>query len=302
METVSAVSVCQRSVATRGVRYVKFLGDGDSKAFFAVSERKPYGEKEVEKLECIGHVQKRMGYRLRKLKQQLGGNLLSDGKPIKGPGRLTDKIIDELQSYYGNAIRANVNSLDNMKRAVWATFFHRLSTDVEPRHQLCPPPPDTWCKYRLAQAENKPYFHKHSIPPAVMEAIKPTFQALSKPELLKKCLHGKTQNVNESFNNVIWSRIPKNTFVGRNTLELGVYDSLLTFNDGNIGRLKVFKELQFTDYGANTVAALRNADAERLRKAEQAAKEMTKESRIQKRRKRLLLDEDKQKYYSPGAF
>lgn len=125
METAAAVAVCRRSVATRGVRYVKFLGDGDSKAHVAVTEDKPYGEDiQVEKLECIGHISERMGTRLRKLKQKFGSKPLSNGKPIKGAGRLTDKIIDKLQSFYGNAIRGNPNNLDNMKRAAWAVFFH----------------------------------------------------------------------------------------------------------------------------------------------------------------------------------
>lgn len=46
-----------------------------------------------------------MGTRLRKLKQKFGSKPLADDKPIKGAGRLTDKIIDKFQSFYGNAIR-----------------------------------------------------------------------------------------------------------------------------------------------------------------------------------------------------
>lgn len=44
------------------------LGDEDSKSFSAVLASDPYGDVTVEKLECIGHVSKRMGTRLRKLK------------------------------------------------------------------------------------------------------------------------------------------------------------------------------------------------------------------------------------------
>lgn len=227
---------------------------------------------------------------------------LSDGKPIKGAGRLPDRKIDELQSYYGNAIRNNVDSLDKMKKAVWAIFFHRLSTDSNPTHSLCPEPPDTWCKYRLAQVEDKPYSHKNSIPVAVMEAIKSTFKALAHPDLLRKCLHGKTQNVNESFNNVLWSRIPKNTFVGRSTLEVGAKDALITFNDGNIGRLRVLKCLGLEDVGEHTVAALKYADHIRITKADRAALEMTKEARIKRRRKRLADDELVDNDYCPGGF
>ena len=41
---------------------------------------------------------------------------------------MTDKVIDKLQSYYVNAIRANVTDLEKMKTAVWAIFFHSIST------------------------------------------------------------------------------------------------------------------------------------------------------------------------------
>jgi hypothetical protein len=35
---------------------VNFLGDGDSMAFEQVKESRPYKDKEITKLECIGHV------------------------------------------------------------------------------------------------------------------------------------------------------------------------------------------------------------------------------------------------------
>lgn len=63
-----------------------------------------------------------------------------------------------------------------------------------------------------------------------MKVIKPTFEALAKTDLLRKCLHGKTQNVNESGNNVIWSRVPKKNFVRLNTLEFGVCDAISTMD------------------------------------------------------------------------
>ena len=37
--------------------------------------------------------------------------------------------------------------------------------------------------------------------------IKPIFEDLSKDELLQRCLHGRTQNANESFNGMIWERV-----------------------------------------------------------------------------------------------
>lgn len=56
---------------------------------------------------------------------------------------------------------------------------------------------------------------------------------------MKKCLHGRSQNPKESLNNVIWTRIQKNVFVGFETLKLGVRDAVLSFNDGHIRRCEV---------------------------------------------------------------
>lgn len=38
------------------------------KHFFALKDAKPYDDKNINKIEYVGHVQKRMGSRLRKLK------------------------------------------------------------------------------------------------------------------------------------------------------------------------------------------------------------------------------------------
>lgn len=52
------------------------MGDGDAKTFNAILKLQPYGhEFEVKKNECVGHVEKRMGTRLRSVKKtaKLGG-------------------------------------------------------------------------------------------------------------------------------------------------------------------------------------------------------------------------------------
>jgi hypothetical protein len=138
MEAVGAVAIFTRSVDMHGARYTKYLGDGDSKGFMKAVEVRPYGETEVEKLECTGYVQKRMGTHLHKLRKELMGKKLEDGKSLAGRGRLTDKEIDNLQNYYGMAIRRNTDSEEKMKQNVWAIYFHKISTDSEPHHGLCP--------------------------------------------------------------------------------------------------------------------------------------------------------------------
>ncbi|GFW37711.1 uncharacterized protein TNCV_4629161 [Trichonephila clavipes] len=133
--------------------------------FNALSENKPYGDDYlIQKIECVGHVQKRMG-------------------------RLTDSLIDKLAHYYGNAIRCNSTSVKEMRKAIWAVWGHSCSTDDEPIHWFCPTNPNTWCKYNAAINNNlQNYKHKPSVAKAVQDVIKPVFADLSHPALLKKCL------------------------------------------------------------------------------------------------------------------
>ncbi|GFU65186.1 uncharacterized protein TNCV_4056561 [Trichonephila clavipes] len=127
-----------RSEQKHGLKYQRYIGDGDSKTFLSIAEKKPYGDSvPIEKIECVGHVQKRMGSRLRKLKA-LWGKEAFRWKTIGGKGRLTDAIISKLTTFYGNAIRANSHNVNEMRQAVWAVWAHTSSTDDEPKHWFCP--------------------------------------------------------------------------------------------------------------------------------------------------------------------
>ena len=57
-------------------------------------------------------------------------------------------------------------------------------------------------------------------------------------------LHGKTQNSNESFNGMIWNRVPKATHVGWNALSLGIYDAIAHFNIGEKAALDITELLK----------------------------------------------------------
>ena len=64
MEAAGVVNIFKRSVETKKLRYTTYLGDGDSKSFQDIVESNIYPGHEVEKHECIGHFQNRVGYRL----------------------------------------------------------------------------------------------------------------------------------------------------------------------------------------------------------------------------------------------
>ncbi|GFX03808.1 uncharacterized protein TNCV_2113801 [Trichonephila clavipes] len=161
MESEGALRIFSRSLPNYNVRYVQYLGDGDSKGFLRVQESNIYGDEfPVEKLECIGHVQKDDGARLRALKNNLKSTKLSDNKPISGRGRLTDAEILLLQKYYGLAIRRNVGkSVADMSKSIWAIYFHKLSTDENPQHALCPMGEESWCGYNKSIVSGEKYTH-----------------------------------------------------------------------------------------------------------------------------------------------
>lgn len=146
-----------------------------------------------------------------------------------------------------------------MVNDIWALYYHKLSTDADPHHGLCPKGETSWCGYQKAVSEKRTYSHKNSVPVPIMEFIKPVFKSLADKELLNKCLHGKTQNPNESVNAVIWSRLPKTGFVGIKTLHFGVYDAVSTFNSGNVTKCMVLSNLGM-NIGKNTIFSMKKMD------------------------------------------
>ena len=271
METAGALTIFQRSQDLHSLQYTTYLGDGDSSAFTSIQEASPYGPNvTINKLECVGHVQKRVGSRLRKLLQDNKGIKLSDGKKINGKGRLTAAIINKLQNYFGLSIRQNTSALYPMKKAVMATLFHNSCLEDATRHQFCPKGAESWCKWRRQEASGiAPAFKpKLSIPVAIYEKVLPVFRDLSKDDLLKKCLHGKTQNANESFNGLIWQKCPKTIFSGRKTVEIAAASAVLHFNAGPIGIINVLKRLgvqkgYFTEAGSDKKSRKRKKSMER---------------------------------------
>jgi len=94
IESQGAVDIWGRSEEKHKLRYVDFVGDGDCLSHRDVVKSMPYGETVVRKVECVGHIQKRMGGRLRRNRKDLKGKRLADGKTIGGRNRLTDNLID----------------------------------------------------------------------------------------------------------------------------------------------------------------------------------------------------------------
>ncbi|GFU74365.1 uncharacterized protein TNCV_2094891 [Trichonephila clavipes] len=161
MEVDGMKEIFQRSVPQRNAKYMKYIGDGDTKTFPELQRTAPYS---IEKVECVGHMQKRTGARLRKL-----------------------KTMNQAKNY-----KTNNSSVSDMRQAIWAIYCHYRSTDEEPMHHFCPIGDTSWCKYQKAVATNSAslFKHKNIVPIAVMDEIKPIIAELSAPKLLKKCVGG----------------------------------------------------------------------------------------------------------------
>ncbi|GFV33804.1 uncharacterized protein TNCV_2145101 [Trichonephila clavipes] len=309
MEVDGMLRIFNRSEKLHNLKYSNYIGDGDSKTFNALSENKPYGDDYlIQKIECVGHVQKRMGTRLRKLILVCSKNKLSDGKTIGGKGRLTDSLIDKLAHYYGNAIRCNSTSVKEMRKAIWAVWGHSCSTDDEPMHWLFPTNPNTWCKYIYNAAINnnlQNYKHKSSVVKAVRDVIKPVFADLSHPALLKKCLGGKTQNPNESLNSLIWKFCPKTIGSRLQIAEIAANLETSVFNDENQILITIFEKFGLK-INRNFCVPLAERDNRRIFTSRQRLLESSFEARrakkIKKSKEIELFQEQKDISYYPGEF
>ena len=304
MESEAALILWQRSEALHNFRYMEMLGDGDGKAHTKINEAKVYGEGvQVKKIDCVNHVTKRMGTALRTLVEKRK----AQKAPIGGRGNLTDARITKLTNYYGRAIKDHPGDLEGMVNAVWASYFHTLSSDEDPRHNRCPastPDKPSWCFYKRAQEANEtPNPHPHPLPRDIAEALVPVYKRLGDPQLLQRCVDGKTQNSNESFHSLVWSMCPKQRWAGRRSVDTAVAIAVPKFNKGSSAHLDVMEELELLA-GVLAVQNVQREDEERLksasRKSSQQARRKRKRMDDTRRAENQTLQREEGVLYSPG--
>lgn len=341
MEVDGVLAMFKRSLEYFGVKYVKYIGDGDSKTHKKLVDEKPYdGKPDVVKQECVLHVKKRMYRHLQstkktitehaKIKKQIedaeqkkiaeeekkkaeeeGKSAPKKRKTVASkssepkqpkPLQLTNKLMLKLSTYYGLAITRNSNSLEDMRKAVWATFFHYTSTDAKPQHSNCS---DSWCKYLKHKAEKpeEPYVHPVTFDEITTELVKKVYEELSSEDLLKRCLGGNTQNNNESFNSLVWNFAPKHHFTGKKVLEIATLTAACIFNEGFLPVLKIMETMGVT-LGQTARGYSDTVDNARILKANKSAEINSKEARTLRRALRAAeddnFDEAEGLLYGPG--
>ena len=74
MESSRVSQLYRRSVEKRKLRYIPFIGDGDSSSYNGICIEKPCGETVyIPKMDCIAHVTKRMRTNMRSLVRDYKG-------------------------------------------------------------------------------------------------------------------------------------------------------------------------------------------------------------------------------------
>ena len=92
--------------------------------------------------------------------------------------------------------------------------------------------------------------------------MEPVFTALSRTDLLERCVSEETQNQNESFNNIIWTRCSKTGFCFLITVEVAVNLAVLTFNHGMEGLLPLVERVVGSPPDAHTAECFALQDEE----------------------------------------
>nr|KAI8751338.1 hypothetical protein BgiMline_015869 [Biomphalaria glabrata] len=308
MEQQAAVIMWSRSVEKNGFRYKSVISDGDTNTIKAIHEQNPYPDLVVEKRECLNHVSKRLGTALRnvvdtkkKQKITLGGN---------GKGKLTQPKINKLQKYFTKALRSST-TIPQMRKAIWATFYHCTSSDDNPMHSDCPAGKSSWCFYQRALARNQPAgSHEKEmttfLSPLVAEHIRPVFERMTQDELLQRCILGQTQNVNESIHALIWSRCPKHLFVGRKRLEVSVGVGVGEFNMGSkasqlfLSHLNIKTGIQSKSLGLKRDCN-RISKAQRCIEKNETKRRLSRKQAEERERQRIEQQEGGPQYIPGGA-
>ncbi|GFW17450.1 uncharacterized protein TNCV_3240801 [Trichonephila clavipes] len=112
-----------------------------------------------------------------------------------------------------------------------------------------------------------------------MDTVKPIFAELSSPKLLKKCLGGKTQNSNESFNSTVWKYCPKTSGSSKRIVDVAVNEAVVMYNDGMAGRLVIMKHLG-CKLGHFSVTYTFQSDNARIKETEMKSRSSTLDTQM----------------------
>lgn len=204
MEVDGIIEMFQWSLQKHNVRYAFYIGDGDTKTFKrnCTLRRRIYCKKKRMRITCKKRLYKRAKEAKKQLTQLKKAQKQLENKNTKGKSKskskskakepktatLTNKAMQDLSLYYGLAIRRHPDSVEKMRSEIWATYYHKISTDEKPQHHFCPEGVESWCKWRQHEAAGTLASFSH--PPALDEdtqqVLKPIYEELTQDDLLER--------------------------------------------------------------------------------------------------------------------
>ena len=120
-----------------------------------------------------------------------------------------------------------------------------MSNDDNHNHNFCPSGSTSWCFYQRAIADDRPpREHRRPLPQDDVAALKPIYQRLGDPQLLRRCLDGKTSNSNECFHSPLWRVCPKMRWGNLQTIETALALSVQRFSNGSTALLDMLVQFE----------------------------------------------------------
>lgn len=305
METTGVKRIYERSRMSC-FKYAHYVGDGDSSAFAAIKNAYD-GNPVVKKDDCVNHVEKRVRYHAKNLKQELQRL----GRGIGGRGKLTDNMIGKIQSSYGLAIRQNSLSgfsvlteeeirkgVEIMSRACRASFLHRCQN-----HSLCKQGAASWCFFQRAVAMNvEPVPKKESsyLPAEFAEILAPIIDRLCSEDLMLRCIMGYDQNRNESLNSLIWGVCNKAKYHGIEAVQVAVHLGIIRYCNGvfDFNSLHGLLGLDISDFDIEQSDRI---DRKRVAKSGRTAEARRAKIAKRKRDNAMLEEEARNPTYAAGS-
>ncbi|XP_012943225.1 uncharacterized protein LOC106013056 [Aplysia californica] len=296
MEAEAAVTIFRRSVQHRGLVYSRMLCDGDARSHQLINTKGIY-DFEVIKEDCINHISKRRFNALENTKN-------SNKKELNR--KLTKTKIEKITNTYATNLKQNAPDTEQVQSDVYGGIYHMLSTDDNPQHHLCPTGISSWCHFQRALAtKEEPRKHTPTITEDVAKFVWPVVERLTRPDVLKRCVSMQTQNANECFNSLIWSRCTKTRFASLRSVETATALSVLAFNCGPSGLFAVLEALNIPVGGSHHKHQARKT-GNKLKSAMKCRKRASKWGRKDQKGQRLQLEKKRQQeegdLYEAGAF
>ena len=144
---------------------------------------------------------------------------------------------------------------------------------------------------KTAEAEGRtPPSHTNTkvsfeLEPRLGKSVLAIYLDLTRTDLLRRCLKGKTQNPNESFHAKIWNKLSKTKFVSLPTARYSIVEAVSQHNNG-YGRSTIASQ-----YVPSTIQYLKKMDKESTRQT-------LSPSHIKKKRRYDEMSAD----YAAGSF